>query len=78
MSTEAQSKAKKKYREGVKRFTIDFPPPDSAQWEHLQTQKNKQRYLKDLILADMEKNLKNKKPEMTPAVPKNRQKKKPL
>lgn len=55
MPSEAQKKANEKYKSNVKRFTIDFPPADTELWEHLQKQPNKQRYLKDLIKADMEK-----------------------
>lgn len=55
MPSAAQKKANAKYKANVNRFTIDFPPTDAELWEHLQKQTNKQRYLKDLIKADMEK-----------------------
>ena len=56
MPSEAQNKALKKYREGVKRFTVDFPPSEVELWEHLQKQDKKQTYIKALIQADMERN----------------------
>lgn len=56
MSTEAQKRAKDKYRaEKVKRFTIDFYPADIELWEHLQSQEVKQAYIKELIKKDMKK-----------------------
>ncbi len=55
MATEAQKKANKKYKQNVKRITVDFPPAESALWEHLQEQPNKQGYIKALIRADMER-----------------------
>ena len=55
MPSAAQKKANEKYKANVKRFTLDFPPTDAELWEHLQKQANKQRYIKDLIKADMEK-----------------------
>lgn len=55
MATEAQKKAKKKYREKGNRISIDFYPTETDLWEHLQSQPKKQTYIKDLIRADMEK-----------------------
>lgn len=55
MASEAQKKALEKYRAKTKRFTVDFPPSDAELWEHLQSQPNKQGYIKALIRADMEK-----------------------
>lgn len=55
-TSEAQIQAVKKYKEKVKRITIDFYPADAEIWEHIQQQPNKQGYIKDLIRADMEKN----------------------
>jgi hypothetical protein len=54
-TSEAQLKAVKKYKEKVKRITIDFYPADADLWTHIQAQDNKQGYMKDLIRADMEK-----------------------
>lgn len=59
MSSDAQRKAvkkfKEKYKERVNRITIDFYPTETELWEHLQSQDKKQTYIKDLIRADMEK-----------------------
>ncbi len=55
-TSEAQLRAVQKYKEKVKRITIDFYPADAEMWEHIQQQPKKQTYIKDLIRADMEKN----------------------
>lgn len=55
MATEAQKKAKKKYREKGNRISLDFYPTETDLWEHIQSQPNKQGYIKNLIRADMEK-----------------------
>lgn len=55
MTTEAQKRAVAKYREKVKRITVDFYPTEEDLWEHLQSQDKKQTYIKNLIRADMEK-----------------------
>lgn len=55
MATEAQRKAVKKYKEKVKRITVDFSPAEAELWDHLQRQYKKQTYIKALIRADMEK-----------------------
>lgn len=55
MTTEAQKRASKKYREKGNRITIDFYPTESDLWDHIQKQPNKQGYIKNLIRADMEK-----------------------
>lgn len=55
MASEAQKKALEKYKAKVKRFTVDFPPSDADLWEQLNSQPNKQGYIKELIRADMEK-----------------------
>ena len=54
-TSDAQMKAVAKYKEKVKRFTIDFGPTESDLWEQLQSQPKKQTYIKNLIRADMEK-----------------------
>lgn len=59
MATEAQRKAKNKYRDQGKRMTVDFYPSEADLIEHIESQPNKQGYIKSLIRADMEKN-KNK------------------
>jgi hypothetical protein len=55
MATEAQRKAVKKYKEKVKRITVDFSPAELELWDHIQQQVKKQTYIKNLIKADMEK-----------------------
>lgn len=55
MATEAQKKAKKKYRDKGNRLTVDFYPAETELWEHVQKQPQKQTYIKDLIRADMDK-----------------------
>ena len=59
MASEAQRRAtkkfKEKYKEKVKRITIDFYPTEEDLWNHLQSQDKKQTYIKDLIRKDMEK-----------------------
>ena len=55
MTSEAQKKAVKKYKEKVKRMTIEFYPPEVDLFEHIQKQSKKQTYIKDLIRADMGK-----------------------
>lgn len=51
---ESQKKANNRYRkEKVKRFMIDFYGTDTEIWEHLQSQDNKQGFLKELIRKDM-------------------------
>lgn len=56
MTSEAQLKASKKYKEKVKRITVDFYPTDADLWEYLNSQPKKQTYIKQLIRADMEQN----------------------
>lgn len=55
MTSDAQKRAVKKYKEKVKRITVDFHPSESELWEHIQSQPKKQTYIKNLIRADMEK-----------------------
>ena len=55
-TSEAQLKAIKKYREKIKRITIDFYPTEEDLWQHIQNQPKKQTYIKDLIRADMQEN----------------------
>ena len=54
-TSDAQIKAVKKYREKLKRITIDFYPSEEEIWNKVQAQPNKQRYIKDLIRADLDK-----------------------
>jgi len=53
MTSEAQKKAVKKYKEKVKRVTLEFHPSEMELYEHIQKQSKKQTYIKDLIRADM-------------------------
>lgn len=54
MITEAQKRAKDKYRaEKVKRISIEFYPSEIELWEHLQSQEKKQTYIKELIRKDI-------------------------
>ena len=55
MATEAQKKAIKKYKEKLKRMTIDFSPAEADLIEQIEKQPNKQGYIKALIRADLEK-----------------------
>ena len=55
MATEAQRKAAKKYKEKVKRITIEFYPTEADLLEHINRQQSKQGFIKSLIRADMEK-----------------------
>lgn len=59
MTSEAQKKAVKKYKEKVKRITIEFYPSEVDLFEHIGKQDKKQTYIKDLIRADMKRNDKN-------------------
>ena len=52
--TEAEKKAKKKYRDKGKRMTVDFYPSEIDLIEQVEKQSNKQGYIKALIRADME------------------------
>lgn len=54
MTSEAQLKAVKKYKQKVKRITIDFAPTETELFDHIGKQPNKQGYIKSLIRADME------------------------
>lgn len=56
MQTDAQKKAKIKYREKMKRFTIEFCPTESDLIEQIKKQPNKQGYIKSLIRNDISKN----------------------
>lgn len=55
MTTDAQKKAAKKYREKTNKMQLEFSPAEAELWQHLQSQPKKQTYIKDLIRADMEK-----------------------
>ncbi len=54
MVSEAQKRATARYQKAkVKAVTIKFYPAEMQLWEHLQTQENKQGYIKDLIRQDV-------------------------
>jgi hypothetical protein len=55
MTSEAQKKAVKKFKEKVKRITLEFHPSEMDLYEHIQQQPKKQTYIKDLIRKDMDK-----------------------
>lgn len=54
-TSEAQLKAVQKYKQKVKRITLDFAPSEEELWQHIQSQDKKQTYIKDLIRKDMGK-----------------------
>jgi hypothetical protein len=54
-TSQSQRRAVERYKQKVKRITVDFYPTEEAEWEHIQSQPNKQGYIKSLIRADMEK-----------------------
>ena len=58
MRSEALKRAQKKYRQNRKRFAITFYQTDADIEEYLYKQPNKPAYIKSLIRADMEKQLK--------------------
>lgn len=53
--SEAQKRAKKKYREKIKRVYLDLYPSEADLIEQIEKQPNKQGYIKRLIRADMER-----------------------
>ena len=53
MATEAQKKARAKYNAKRNRLTMDFYPTEEDLWNHINSQENKQKYIKDLIRQDM-------------------------
>lgn len=55
MASEAQRKAIRKYKEKVKKITIEFSPAEADILAHTNNQPKKQTYIKKLIRADMER-----------------------
>lgn len=52
--SDAQRKANEKYRRSsVRQVTVRFYPDDAEVWEWLQSQPNKQGYIRELIRDDM-------------------------
>ena len=54
-TSEAQRRAVAKYKQKVKRITLDFAPTEEELWNHINAQPNKQGYIKSLIREDMKK-----------------------
>ena len=54
-TSDAQYRASQKYKQKVKRITLEFSPVESELWEHIQKQPKKQTYIKALIRADIER-----------------------
>ena len=55
MITEAQKKAKEKYRQKRKSILLEFFPPEHDLYDYLQKQRTKATYIKNLIREDMKK-----------------------
>lgn len=52
--TDAQKRAKAKYRSNtVKKILVEFYPSDAELYDKVQSQENKQGYIKDLIRKDL-------------------------
>lgn len=54
MTSESQRKAIAKYKQKVKKITIDFAPTEADILEHINKQPKKQTYIKNLIRKDMQ------------------------
>lgn len=54
MASESQRKAIAKYKQKVKKITIDFAPTETDLLEHINKQPKKQTYIKNLIRKDMQ------------------------
>ena len=52
--TEAQKRAKKKYYEKLTKIVVEFYPNDAELLNKVQSQPNKQGYIKELIRKDLE------------------------
>lgn len=55
MVSEAEKRAKAKYRKKVKQAIASFYPKDEELYEWLERQPNKSGYIRELIRRDMEK-----------------------
>ncbi len=53
--TDAQKRAKKKYLSKGRRITVDFYPTEQDLIDHLESQPQKQTYIKNLIREDIKK-----------------------
>ena len=56
MLTEAQKRAKEKYRKKGKRLMLQFYQTEQDMIDHLEKQSAKATYIKNLIREDMKKN----------------------
>lgn len=69
--SKAQIRSDAKYRENnVKRFNLTFYPKDAPLYEHLRSQPEQNRYIRELIMADMGltyEDLERMKPERKPS-----------
>lgn len=54
MTSESLRKAIAKYKQKVKKITIDFAPTETDLLEHINKQPKKQTYIKNLIRKDMQ------------------------
>lgn len=55
MVSEAEKRAKAKYRKKVKQAIVSFYPKDEELYEWLERQPNKSGYIRELIRRDMER-----------------------
>ena len=53
--TEAEKRARKKYKTKAKRLTVDFYPTEADLFEYVSKQPAKQTYIKELIRVDMKR-----------------------
>jgi hypothetical protein len=53
MITNAQKRAKQKYQKKLKRITVEFYPAEAELVKQLESQPQKQTYIKDLIRKDI-------------------------
>ena len=49
----SRKKAKNQYKKKVKRISVDFYPTEANLWNHIESQPQKQTYIKNLIRADL-------------------------
>lgn len=52
-TSDAHLRAVQKYKQKVKRITLEFHPTEEELWNHIQSQDKKQTYIKDLIRKDL-------------------------
>lgn len=61
MPTEAQLRAKRRYRSKCKSLTVEFCPTESFLFAQVEKQANKSAYIKRLIQEDMDRGTKNER-----------------